>query len=183
MNKNTAISLIIVILIVAAGIFFISKGMKNKKLGDTTTTTDTINGQPVDENGNLIPQPGVTVPGVASIYDTDWSWMYTKMPTGEQIDAPAGNKFVLKFDQQTKRAYSSTDCNSLAAGFTADNKNLAFSALMATKMGCAGQTFEQKYASQLGQAVSYYLKADELHLVLKDGSEMVFLSVDSLSDK
>ncbi len=184
MNKNTAISLVLVLLIVGTLIFFITKNKKAKEALITeplVTEMDTLT--ELDENGNVIPAKGTTVVGVTSIYDTDWSWLFTKTSTGSQITSPDGNKFVLKFDQKTMRAYSTTDCNGLAGSLTADASKITISKITSTKKACAGETLESAYLDQLTKSASYMLKADELHIMLSDGSEMVFISVDSFSDK
>lgn len=120
--------------------------------------------------------PAGEAAGAVDISDSAWVWVYTDLLNGERVEAPAGNRFVLSFDEDEERVRSTTDCNSLLGGFVKDGEVLSFGPLASTKMYCAGETLERVYAEQLALTSSYAIEGDTLRLNLnRDYGVMVFV--------
>lgn len=104
----------------------------------------------------------------SSLVPNSWIWI-----SGSSNGlAPAGEKFILSFDDAT-HMHSSTDCNALSGEYAADKNMIEFSSFSATKKACEGSQ-ESKYSSMLAQTVSYVIENDRLVLTLSDKAIMSF---------
>lgn len=108
-----------------------------------------------------------------SLEDTAWSWQYTELLSGEKVEAPAGDRFVLALDGEGNLG-STTDCNSMGGSYVLDEDVLSIGQIIMTLMYCEG-SMEGVYAEQLGLVNSYVIADDTLRLNLnRDYGVMVF---------
>jgi uncharacterized protein involved in outer membrane biogenesis/heat shock protein HslJ len=104
--------------------------------------------------------------GAASpLADTSWQWTKTSMSNGTTVTPKEPAKFVLRFTADGKLR-STTDCNSAAGGYTADETKLGVGSLAFTKMACQGSQ-ESAYGQALQSADSYTISGDTLSIRLK----------------
>ncbi len=103
-----------------------------------------------------------------------WSWQYTDLGNGERVAAPAGNRFVLTFDEATGRVQSTTDCNGMGGVYVTDGEVLSMGQFVSTQMYCEGSE-ETVYGGQLQLVNSYTIDGDTLRLNLnRDYGVMIF---------
>lgn len=134
-------------------------------------------GQKNDSTG-ATPAPNQTNPSPLS--DSQWSWRYTDLQSGERIEAPAGDRFVLSFDRSEGRVQSTTDCNSLSGVYVEDNEVVSFGQFVSTLMYCENSK-ENEYQQELSLVTSYTIAGDQLQFHLnRDYGVMVF---ERLKDK
>lgn len=109
----------------------------------------------------------------ANLTDSTWSWQYTELQSGERVNAPGGDQFVLSFEADG-RMTSTTDCNNLGGTASVDGEVLSMGQFISTLMYCEGSK-EQEYAEHLGLVNSYAIAGDQLTLNMnRDYGVMVF---------
>lgn len=110
-----------------------------------------------------------------SLEDTAWSWQYTELLSGEKVEAPAGDRFVLTLEGEGNLG-STTDCNFMGGSYVLDGEVLSIGQILMAKMYCEG-SMEGVYVEQLGLVNSYVIVDDTLRLNLnRDYGVMVFKS-------
>lgn len=103
-----------------------------------------------------------------------WQLQEIRDPGGEVIvpDDPAKYTLELRDDG---RAAMRVDCNHAAGGYTLDGSAIGFGPLAMTQAACPPGSLDTRYASALGQAVSWSLHDGRLHLeIAAGGGVLVF---------
>lgn len=162
MYKNNWIILLIVIALLGIGAFMYFTWPTEYEAGEVGTTT----GTPID-------RPAVA--GAKTVQDSAWSWSYTQLPNGSTVTPDEPSDYLLAFDT-TNKVVATTDCGTYLGSFTTDNSSdlslVAFT--QSDTKPCPTQSVETSYKQALAQTNSYRIDQDNLRLVLKDGSLMVF---------
>ena len=113
-------------------------------------------------------------PAMSPLFGTSWSWKETILLSGEHVQAPAGDRFVLSFGEDG-HVKSSTDCNTMSGSYVVNGEVLSFGPMMSTMMFCEGSK-EGVYGEALALTNSYTIKGSELHLNLnRDFGTMIFV--------
>lgn len=104
-----------------------------------------------------------------------WQWIETQYPEGEIITSTKPSQFVAQFGTDGK-FYSSTDCNSISGEYTSDDGSIFFDHLVATEMGCMGETLEQSYSTMIAAAKGYTITptGNLLIRLVTENTTMVF---------
>lgn len=111
--------------------------------------------------------------GNISLEGSSWQWERTELHTGEQVEAPSGEGFVLSFEADGQ-VQSSTDCNHMAGIYSQDGEVLSMGQFAMTKMFCP-DSMESVYAEQLGLVSSFSLTGDTMFMNLnRDYGTMIF---------
>lgn len=129
---------------------------------DTATTTDDVKEMGDEE----------------TLTNFKWSWVKTELPGDEEVTAPAGDRFILSFEDEGRMG-SLTDCNSIGGSYSLDGEVLSLGQFVMTMMYCEG-SLETKYAEHLGLVNSYRLEGDTLIMNLnRDFGTMIFTKYQS----
>lgn len=120
---------------------------------------------PVDIGGGTGAGAPDETPALAG---TTWVWVNTQMGDGANITPEDPAAFTLTFGDDGGFG-STTDCNSVAGQFTADEATgqLAFGEIASTRMACEGETLESTYITQLSGAASYLVRDGQLYIALQ----------------
>jgi|SRR5690606_8805508 len=149
---------LLIILAVLAAAFGAYFAIGNYLAGDLEEVADT---ETVEERGNI------------SLQGSSWKWERTELHTGELIEAPSGDGFVLSFAADGQMQ-SSTDCNHIAGIYAQDGEVLSMGQFSMTKMYCP-DSMEAVYAEHLGLVNSFSLTNDTMIMNLnRDYGTMVF---------
>lgn len=131
---------------------------------------------PIDSTSNQPPETNEsdTVTAEETLLSSEWVWQYTDLAQGGRVTAPAGEKFVLSFNQTASRMMSTTDCNSLSGNYVIDHEVLSFGDFTSTLMFCEN-SMETEYANHLHMVNSYTIGEDSLRFNMDRGlGTMVF---------
>ena len=105
-------------------------------------------------------EPNVDVVSqLAPIYAYEWN--LERIDVSGTPEVPVNvEDFVISFNADGRIAVQ-TDCNTMNATYTIEGNSLVLGSIVSTKMACAGETFEQEFATLLSMVTSYSIAERE----------------------
>lgn len=117
---------------------------------------------------------GEADPSIMTLDMKTWYWEKTEYNNDSSHKPVSPRVFSLKFEKNGNVVIS-TDCNSMQGDYSVTNKQIAFSAIISTRMFCEGSQ-EQLFAGMLANVNAYFFTSKgQLVLDLKyDSGSMIF---------
>lgn len=91
-------------------------------------------------------------------------WILYKLKTKDEIKTFSVPKENMEFNLAENKVTGSTSCNTFAATFTKDDKNIAFSSIETTKHACRKHSNEPEFLYMLQNVNNYKIKKNVLYL-------------------
>ena len=140
-------------------------------------SSDGQTGQIVDEQFDPLSQHSDE--GLLALQNKDWQLVSFGLSEEPKIGLVENSSYHLQFDHSGE-AFGSLDCNLFSTPYSADNKQLTFTAIAATEMACIGMGQEGYRAQEsfiinaLMSAVSYEVKEATLIITASDSAQLVY---------
>ncbi|MFN8297195.1 MAG: META domain-containing protein [Chitinophagales bacterium] len=104
-----------------------------------------------------------TKKGTFNIPDSS-KWMLYKLRMKEETKTFSIQKAYLQFDLKNNTVTGNTECNSLKAGFTADEAQLKFDNIITTKIACNKRSIEPTFLNMLSTSTNYKIVKNLLYI-------------------
>jgi len=116
----------------------------------------------------------VTPDQAGRLIGVTWYWLGTLMNDGARFDPADPRRYTVQFTSDGHVAVRA-DCNRGAGTYTVSGQRITISPLAVTRAACPPGSLDQRFLTNLGQAVIFSMRGDVLLLDLKfDSGTMRF---------